>query len=492
MKAFKSSPKAPLPFKAACILLCCLFLFPGSPLLAQNQAPDNPVSVDYHILTAIDHYKAGNFRMGLVTVKGGELTYPNNAQLKLLGGILEMKLEHFDQAHAYFCQAIDNGMARGAVFFKRGLCNIRNQQWQWAVEDFTQAIDRPGTVDELMQLDQSLSEPSHQSYYRRMPYIKRAQALAIMGNMEAAISDINHAASVSKNLGSEYYFIRGLIQYMSDQYEDALQSLTQAEKMGLNLGDEFYRTYGVVALHLGKNKLAITNLSKSLELNKNQSLTLRDLAIAYSLNDQNSKALKLLGENLINEQDQGMVYYDLGYFHHLNGSPKLARKFFLKAVDTQDDVLDMVELYFKLTVAPQSKLHDFHLKGLKIARSYINHGGPPKETAEKDPNTPHISIKSVSFSPDPVPVSEPFELACNFKATVPFTQTAILSFHFTISRNGKTLFESKAIKVKAECGKLTNWTQHMKPVPKPGEFQVTVFLDYIDVSEQHTTVLRIE
>jgi len=463
-----------------------------NPLLAQNNDHNEFAADPDEVSLAIEHYKSGNYRMALIMVKGGTRNHPRNAKLKLLGGITEMKLGHFDQAHAYFCQAIEDGMDRGAVFFKRGLCNIENQQWQWAVDDFTVAMERPDTVAQLMGLDQALEQPSHASYYRRMPYIKRAQAFAMLGDMEAAVSDINYAPSLSENLGAEFYYVRGLIQYMALHFEESIQNLEMAEKMALHLNGDFYHLYGKAALDLRNYELAIAKLSSSLELNQDQGMTRRELAIAHALIGQNAKAIELLGTNLVKEQDEGMVYFDLGYFHHRNGNPKLARKFFLKATETQSDVMEMVEQYTQLAIAPQSPIHDFNTEALKVARSYINTAAPPAKAPAPVSQTPIIEIDSVTFSPNPVPLNQAFDLVTNFRATVPYTQTAKLNFYFVVRKEGKELFRSETTEVLAKAGKLTNWTQHMKPVPKKGEYELTVYLEYLGVSDQESSVLRIE
>ena len=465
----------------------------GSPVIAQSPAGDNAISLESDISVAINHYKTGNYRMALVTVKGALLRQPGNPRLKLLGGIMEMRLKDFEQAHAFFCEAIEDGMDRGALYYNRGLCNLKNQQWQWAVNDFTVAIERPTTVDELIGLDQAFGEHSSPADYRAMPYIKRAHALAAMSNIEAAVSDITHAATLLETPGFDYYHVRGLIQYSIGEFEDSIRSLAEAEQIGLQPDHEFYRLYGLAALDVGNYELAIARLHKSLELNKDQSLARRSLAIAYSLNDQNDKALELMGVNLLKQADQGMVYYDLGYLHHLNGKTKLAHKFFHQAVDIQEDVLDMMERFTELTVAPQSSLYSFHVEGLKVARFYIRHKAPPREAIpEEDPLTPRISIVSVTSSPDPVAVEKPFELVTNFKATVPFTQMATLSFHFTIHKDGKFLFQSEPTDLKAERGRLTNWTQFMMPVRKAGDYKLTVYLGYLDVTVQKSALLHIE
>jgi len=463
------------------------------PLSAQPSDDLASITPETHLEYAIDYYKQQNFKAGLVRVKGGLMFHKGNTKLLLMGGIMSLKLQDYQAAHSFFNEAINNGMDEGAVYFYRGICNIKNHNWQWAVDDFTQAINRPQTAEQLIGLDRALGESSHISYYQRMPYIQRALAYCRLNHVEAAVEDINKAPTLSKHVGFEFYYVKGVVLYTMTRFEESLDHFAEAAKMGLNPDADFYGSYGKVAFYSGNYDLAIKHLSKSLELNDEQSFTKRELAIALMLNGEASKAIEFLGSNVLNEPNQGIVYFDIGYFHHLQNNEKLALKFFKKAIATDPGILTLMNHLKELTTE-RSPIRGFIEKELKVAHSYLDPNPLPvvETEEEKYSSFPNFTIEEIVFLPDPVRVNEPFDLSVNFRATVPYSQTTILHFRFTVSKNGKVIFKSKPAEIKAERGDLTNWTQHMKPVPKKGEYELTVYLDYIEYSVKQMVLLRIE
>ncbi|MBW4596102.1 MAG: tetratricopeptide repeat protein [Brasilonema angustatum HA4187-MV1] len=130
----------------------------------------------------------------------------------------------------------------GDDFFKMGVKNVLNDNYQQAIKDFTQAIERQSSFGAA--------------------YSNRCFAYLQLEDYQKAVADCNQAIKNAPN-GAEAYVNRGLAQYRQGNYPAAIADNSQA----IALKPYDFRAYynrGIANAMLGNHQQAIANYNSAL------------------------------------------------------------------------------------------------------------------------------------------------------------------------------------------------------------------------------------
>ncbi|MDJ0650906.1 MAG: tetratricopeptide repeat protein [Xenococcaceae cyanobacterium MO_188.B19] len=219
--------------------------------------------------------------------------------------------------HAVFAACLPNI----ADVFNTGINNIRQQNYQQAVIDFTQVIDRQ---EDLV----------------GAAYSNRCLANLQLQNYAAAETDcITAVENNSDNL--EAYLNLGLAYYRQGAYE---QAIAQYERV-IQGDEKNYRAYynrglGYLALNSYQNAIADYQqaLFLSSDLNpESKSLIYNDLALAYMMLAKDEPAVFNFNRAIALDANNYNAYYNRGCAYHRQGKYQAAMKDFSQVVQLNPD-----------------------------------------------------------------------------------------------------------------------------------------------------------
>lgn len=127
-------------------------------------------------------------------------------------------------------------------FFKWGVEKIQSGNYQGAIKDFTQAIQRQSNLTAA--------------------YSNRCLAYIQLGDYQAAIEDCTQAATLAPD-NTEAYLNRGLAQYRLGNYQAAIQDNNQVIKLNPQEFQAYYNR-GITRSVLGNHTEAIVDYNQAL------------------------------------------------------------------------------------------------------------------------------------------------------------------------------------------------------------------------------------
>ncbi len=401
--------------------------------------------------------------------------YPNDNTLYYLLGYAYFKTNNQALALDCFSKSISLNRNKGDVHFWRAVMYQRAGRYKEALDDLNRAIRDKNTPVQLGELDKLRGyNPSTKFHHPRM-YFFRAVTNRSLGRFKEAMSDINRAIELSPVPNPIHYSNRGDIYFLTHKFALAYKNYQRAVNIDPKM-PAAWCAMGQSALYLGNYAAAISHLKKTLGLDPEYPGALKDLGLAYLMNGEYDKALESMGQGLRKNSD-ATSFYNLAYFHHLNGNQDLSLKFFKKSQALSPDILGLGAIYVNITPA-SSPTRKFYQDQLAAAKMYL---GAEKSSAAivREDQKPRLEITGLSLQPDPVKMNTPFDIVINFKPDIPGGNKQIPTlFYFTIRQNKKILFKSTPNTIHADNSRVSSWTHHMNPVPSKGIFTVTAYVKY--------------
>jgi tetratricopeptide (TPR) repeat protein len=138
-------------------------------------------------------------------------------------GRLEYDAQHYNEAMAYFRQAIalDSGMAR--AYDNLGLCYFYQNQNELAVENYEKAID----------LDRSSPHPS------AWPYLNLAITLQFLNRLDEAEANLRRAIRLEPHFAQAHYQLGRVLEELG-RAEDAILELRESARLDPNYAEPHF------------------------------------------------------------------------------------------------------------------------------------------------------------------------------------------------------------------------------------------------------------
>jgi len=460
------------------VLIICFGSFSGAEAKSSHLSPIYKALYDHNYPDVINQAERLKAR------------YPNDHTLYYLQGFAYFKTHKTNNnnealALQCFSKAIALNRNKGDVYLFRGMMYNSAGRYKEALDDLNRAISDKNTPVQLGELDKLRGyKPATKFHHTRMYYL-RSVINKGLGIDKAAMDDINQAIALSPVPNPFHFTTRGDINFLTFQFALAYNDYQKA----VTIDPKMLKTWGPMgqsALNLGNYTEAIANFKKSLEVDPEYYGIAIDLGLAYALNEEYDKALERIGQGLRENPDMGGLY-NIAYFYHLNGNQVQALKFFKKAQELHPNLLLLGAFY-----ADNTPASSFRQEQLKTAKFYLKTGKTPAATASEN-RKPSLKITGLTLQPDPVKVNTAFDIVIDFKADIPGSKQQIpILFYFTISQNDKILFKSNSNTINSDNSKVSNWIQHMNPVPAKGVYTIKTFVKYKKLLTEKSITLTIK
>ena len=187
---------------------------------------------------------------GFARLRSADITYVelDTSDYRERGSELYQRGE-YDQAIAYYDEAIDIDSNDAQTYFLRGLANGENEQHKDAIADFDKAIN--------------INPNNAESYHWRG--IAKFQ----LSQHEDAIADFDKAININPNNAESYHW-RGVSRYVfgqyQDGYEDAIADFNTAIRLNPNDAKSYYWR-GLANNDRGRYDTALDDFSDAISLN---------------------------------------------------------------------------------------------------------------------------------------------------------------------------------------------------------------------------------
>jgi tetratricopeptide (TPR) repeat protein len=270
-------------------------------------------NLDDLILSAFDHYRAGNILEAESICNEILKFYPSNFNALYLIGIIRAQLCDYDSSIEYLTRSLeimpshaDAHYAMGNVFRKKGQLNQAITSYQKAVQfrpDFTDVYYILGNIyEEKNMFDEAAS------CYR--------QAVRI---------DPNHFHAYAR---------LGFALYNRRQLDEAVRYLEKAIQINPNY-DEAYSCLGMIFREKGKFDEAIAHFNKALQINPDSAWAYTNLGVTFQQRGQQKEGRKYLQEaleknsnihNAPNNLDDLLVHDKETYYEKMNSQKQSTKK----------------------------------------------------------------------------------------------------------------------------------------------------------------------
>ena len=135
------------------------------------------------------------------------------------------------------------------ILIQSGNAKVRNQDYDGAIADFTEAIRIAKDLPDML---------------RSGPYINRGLAYQKKGDLDAALDDLNKAIKIQSN-NVYAYQDRAVVHEKRNEFAEAIADYTKAIKLNSKFPPP-YNGRGLLFLKLGKDVEAEADFTKYLEL----------------------------------------------------------------------------------------------------------------------------------------------------------------------------------------------------------------------------------
>ncbi len=224
--------------------------------------------------------------------------------------------EQWELAIEEFTQAISIDPEYAEAFLNRGLAYYSDHDEESAIADFEQAID--------LGLDPQTPEI----------FTNRGRAFSIMEDYDSAIADFDEAIKIDPEF-VEAYVRRGFVYaYDRDDFETGLADFEQA----IALDPEYSLAYSRradVYVRQGEYELAIEDLNRAIELDKQDPYTYADLGEALYYMGELEQAITNLDQAIELDPENYWAYYYRGIVNAGQGNYEQAIADFERAIELE-------------------------------------------------------------------------------------------------------------------------------------------------------------
>jgi len=215
--------------------------------------------VESLVLTARSYILSRDFKKAEAILDQVEIGWPNNAEGKLLHGVINSRRSEFDKALAGLNSALELDPKLVEAYKERAKVFVALNEPVRAVNDLTSAAEVDPADGEIFALR------GETQYLRKM--------------YDAAKSDFSRAVETLGN-DPRILYDRSLVQLMKEDFKGALQDLDLVCRLRPDSGRALSMR-GVTRFFLGDHELAISDLEKSCALDSKDPLVLNNRGFFY-------------------------------------------------------------------------------------------------------------------------------------------------------------------------------------------------------------------
>lgn len=230
----------------------------------------------------------------------------------------------------------------GKTVFNRGVENLRQQQYQEALADFTQVITENNNLAGSAYSNRCLAELQLQKNLAAEADCKQAIAKNV-DNLEAHLNlglayyhqqqyaqAIAEYQEIIKRDQKDYraYYNRGLANLASNNYRQAIsdyqKALSITDKSPKESKSTIYNDLALVQLMMGEEAEAVGNLSQAIALNENNYQAYYNRGCAYHRQENNQAAIQDFSQAIQLQPDFTEAYVHRGIVRHHVGANRPA------------------------------------------------------------------------------------------------------------------------------------------------------------------------
>jgi tetratricopeptide (TPR) repeat protein len=247
---------------------------------------------------------------------------PENVNYNLYYGINLYDQEKYEQAEAYFNNAVDLDESRADVYYNLAQARIKLNKANAALEAAAQAVKLKG--------DSPL-------YVYTL-----GQSAELTGNIDYAVQAYEKAIALDPSYIKPRINL-GILYDRRGEYDRALKHLLAAYKVDSS-SIEVNNNLGNVYLHAELYRDAITHYKKAVAAQPNATLMRYNLAIAYIETDQKALAKESLSELIKIDPAFWDAYYRLGMLLYSEGETEGAQAIFKRLLERQPNYSRRAEI----------------------------------------------------------------------------------------------------------------------------------------------------
>jgi tetratricopeptide (TPR) repeat protein len=167
---------------------------------------------------------------------------------------------NYEQAIAYFSEAIRLEPNYAEAYFNRGDSYYNTEKYNEAIADYTKAINL--------------------NYKLYLAYSKRGDSYIEIGNLDLALPDLNQAIILKPDYAAAYTY-RGFVYFQKGDEDRALTDLNLAIQLDNSI-DVAYYSRGFIYNEKGEYDKAISDMNHVIQLDPQNALAYRELGYAYT------------------------------------------------------------------------------------------------------------------------------------------------------------------------------------------------------------------
>ena len=197
----------------------------------------------------------------------------NKYEITKKSGLRNLKNGNYQKAVEFFTEAINIYKRDSDSYYFRGEANQGLGNHKEAIDDFKKSLTMDG-----------IGYKANTNNMIGYSYIQ-------LEDFENALTHLNKAISIKSDQG-DYYNNRGYVYLNQEKWDEALKDYETAKvkylKKKENLDEYFYSEIGYIHYNLGSLKLAIDNYDKAIEINPKEGFFYSDKGDAlYDLGKEN-------------------------------------------------------------------------------------------------------------------------------------------------------------------------------------------------------------
>jgi WD40 repeat protein len=237
-------------------------------------------------------------------------------------GSIYLKTDHPQRAIDDFAQSlyyIQDSQLHPQIYYYIGLAQSQLQQYQKAIQSYTEAINRNSNYAEAL-------------YQRGLSYFKAE-------SYDSSIADFTRFTELEDNK-SEVYYYRGKAYFFAEKYRNAIQDLNRTldnldnlENLDVDSSAEIYDLMSVANFKLGNLQLAIQSCTQAIAHYPNYSQCYKNRGFFYAKQEEYQKAIQDYNRAIQLNGSDPKVYLWRGESYYKSKQYKKGAKDFRKATD---------------------------------------------------------------------------------------------------------------------------------------------------------------